>query len=202
MIGVLELGLGNPASVHNMFRTLGVATRSIVEPAAMMSCSGLVLPGVGHYDHGMSLLEPWADSLRGLASAGLPLLGICLGMQLLFDGSDEGERSGLGLLQGRMRMVSRARPGAAVPHVGWADVQPLSANLLLPESAEFYFTHSYCLEGDVDPTVAVCQYDQKPFSAVVARGSVWGVQFHPEKSHRFGKELLRRFSEDVCRVEG
>ncbi len=198
MIGVLELGMGNPASVHNMFRTLGVPTTAVVSPAQAQGVSGLVLPGVGHYDHGMDLLGPWADPLQELSVEGVPILGICLGMQLLFEGSDEGTRPGLGLLPGRLQRVSQARPGVRVPHVGWAEVHPIRANPLLPEPGEFYFTHSFCLEGDADVVVAVCDYGDRPLAAIVRQGRVVGVQFHPEKSHRFGKALLRRFWEELC----
>ena len=114
MIGVLELGMGNPASVHNMLRTLGVPTTSITEPGQIHEVGGLVLPGVGHYDHGMAALGSWVNPLRSLVGRGVPMLGICLGMQLLFEGSDEGTSPGLSILPGRLERVSQRRPGVLV----------------------------------------------------------------------------------------
>jgi len=207
MIVIVDYGVGNLRSVQKALEHVGApATISsdpaALEPGAAETPGGIVLPGVGAFGDGMAELRRrgLVAPLRRQAAAGRPLLGICLGMQLLFESSEEmGEHRGLGLLPGR---VVRFPPGPLkVPHVGWNRLRPGRQSppgqhpLLagIAEGAYAYFVHSYYAEpaepGDV---LATTDYGLE-FAAVVGRGRVWGAQFHPEKSQEVGLQLLANF---------
>lgn len=202
MIVVIDYGLGNPASVRNMLRKAGVDAMVTADPAIIAGAAKLILPGVGAFDHGMQNLEE-----RGLIPVlneavrdrKVPFLGICLGMQLMSRGSEEGVRPGLGWLAADT--VRFAFPGDSdlrVPHMGWNIVTPRADTFLsrgLADEARFYFVHSYHVRCD-DPAdvTLVASYGDDVVAATV-RGNVAGTQFHPEKSHKFGLALLRRFIE-------
>lgn len=203
MLGVVEVGLGNTASVHNMFRHLGVLSKRVSETSDLSDISGLVLPGVGSFDTGMRRLTDagLTDAIRALARAGKPVLGICLGMQLLCSGSEEGVLPGLGIFDVPVVSLRRGREDARVPNVGWAKIEPVAPSDLFPPGADqrFYFTHSFAVEPDstVD-AVALADFERKPFVAALEQGNCTAVQFHPEKSHKFGMDVLRRFWELRC----
>jgi len=201
-VGVVEVGLGNTASVHNMFRRLGLLTRGVSAPTDLHDLAGLVLPGVGAFDTGMRRLREsdLVGPIKDMAAAGTPLLGICLGMQLLCAGSEEGNQPGLGIFDLPVTSLRADRPNARVPHVGWEYVTVLADNLLLPgeELNRFYFTHSYGVAATTSATIATADCEGAPVAAAIGRGMTFGVQFHPEKSHDYGQRLLLRFWDHAC----
>jgi glutamine amidotransferase len=201
MIAIIDCGIGNVGSVANMFRKLGVAAVVSGEPAAVERADKLVLPGVGAFDHGMNQLR--ASGLiplleRRVLLEKTPILGICLGLQLYTRGSEEGDCPGLGWLPAstvRFRF-SGEKERLRVPHMGWNTVEPARADVWpsLTGQARFYFVHSYHIECDfADDVLATCSYGYA-FVAAARRGNIAGVQFHPEKSHRFGMAVLRDFA--------
>ena len=167
-----------------------------------MAADLLVLPGQGHFGQCMTRLEEsgLADAVRAHVDAGRPFLGICVGMQLLYEGSEEApEVRGLGLLSGTVRRIRTELP---LPHVGWNSVEfvrtaesdPLLEGVAGPEPRFFYHVHSYAvLESDAPDVLGRCVYDDA-FASIVGRGNVWGIQFHPEKSQEDGLRILRNFS--------
>lgn len=199
MIVIVDYGMGNIASVENMIRKVGGEAKLSSSPAEVRSAAKLVLPGVGSFDPGMRALgERSLDAaVREAANAhGAYVLGICLGMQLLFDSSEEGSLPGLALVSGDVRRFRPAAPGLRVPHMGWNVARPTRATRLFSPGAEesrYYFVHSFharCAREEDVSAVTTYGYD---FACAVERGNVMGVQFHPEKSHRFGMALFRRF---------
>lgn len=197
MITIVDYGMGNIGSVANMIRHVGGESRITSDPAAVAQADKLILPGVGHFDAGMSALRATglADAVKAAAGRSALLLGICLGMQLLLEESEEGGSQGLGLVPGRARRLA-LNGRLRVPHMGWAPVTPVRpSRLFAPASEEqrFYFVHSYhahCTRAE--DVVGVTEYGQ-PFVSAFERGNIMGVQFHPEKSHRFGMTLFRRY---------
>ena len=205
MTVILDYDMGNVCSIQNMLKKLGERAEISRDPERIRRADRLILPGVGNFDAGMAGLETFglADLLRRQAlEEKKPVLGICLGMQLLGLGSEEGERPGLGLIPFRsVRFRPAEGSGLKVPHMGWDTVSvtrecPLTAEL--PRGERYYFVHSYYGVCD-DPAahqIMACDYGVT-FAAAVGRDNVYGVQFHPEKSHRFGMALLKNFAE-VC----
>ncbi|MEO6942472.1 MAG: imidazole glycerol phosphate synthase subunit HisH [Terrimesophilobacter sp.] len=198
MIGIVDSGIGTTASVANMLHHISVPARVSAHPTDLDGFSHLILPGVGHFTEGARRLSEggWRDPVRDFAQSGRPVLGICLGMQLLGEGSDEGEGEGLGLLPFRLEKL-RPGSGMSVPHMGWNTVEALGADLPLLETSElarYYFVHSYGVPADSVVARGTTTYGV-PFASVVGHKNVLGVQFHPEKSHRFGMTLLRNFSQ-------
>lgn len=198
LIGIVDYGCGNIASVANMLRR--VRLRSIVssDQTELQGADRLILPGVGSFDHGMSQLgqRGLVGFLREQAGAGKPILGICLGMQLLAAGSEEGDATGLGLVDGHVRHLAvQKQMGLPVPHVGWNDVDFRQGNsFYTPEGPQrFYFTHSFQFICDREDTCVATTHYGAVITAAVARDNITGVQFHPEKSHRYGMTLLAAF---------
>ena len=203
-VTILDYGVGNLGSIGNMFRRLGVSVEFARRAEDVLAAKRLVVPGVGAFDHGMeSLLRlGLVDVIREFARSGSPLLGICLGMQLLGESSAEGKLSGLGLINAKCsRFVSSAEAPLLVPHMGWNTVEVVRSVSLFEgagnEQQRFYFTHSYYMECDPAVVVGVTEYGAK-FVSAVADGNIMGVQFHPEKSHRFGMGMLQRFGAIPC----
>ena len=199
---VLDYGAGNLRSVAKAFEHEGADARLTSDPAAAARAERLVLPGQGHFGQCMARLEEagLADTVRAHVGAGRPFLGICVGMQLLYDGSEEapGVR-GLGLLPGTVRRIRTELP---LPHVGWnavewirrAEADPLLAGVAGPEPTYFYHVHGYAVrESDGPHVLGRCTYDDT-FASVVGRDHVWGIQFHPEKSQEDGLRILRNFA--------
>ncbi|MBN8224799.1 MAG: imidazole glycerol phosphate synthase subunit HisH [Xanthomonadales bacterium] len=201
MIGIVDYGCGNLASVANMLKRVGVRSQISSDPRILQASSRLILPGVGSFGHGMAQLNKLGlDAfLREQAAQGKPLLGICLGMQLLAAGSEEGGEAGLGLVSGFVRHLSEQQlAGLPVPHVGWNEVRFREDNgFYAPDGMQrFYFTHSYHFVCEREQArIATTEYGGV-VTAAVAEGNVAGVQFHPEKSHRFGMALLAAFGCD------
>jgi len=196
--------MGNLRSVQKGFEHAGVTdVRITADPAVIEAADGLVLPGVGAFRDAAALLEEsgFAAVVRRRVSEGVPLLGICLGMQLLMDVSHEhGEWRGLGLVPGSVEVIEPA-PGIKVPHMGWNTVRyPRQSRLFdgVPADSAFYFVHSYhCVPAQSADAAGVVEYGG-PLVCALDRGNVFGVQFHPEKSSTIGLRLLENFGRIVA----
>lgn len=198
MIDVIDCGIGNIGSIINMLKYIGHPARRAGTPEAVMNAERIILPGVGAFDTGMQRLEEsgLVTPLQEKVRAGTLLLGICLGMQLLFESSEEGIKSGFGWITGKVRRFDAVnRPHLRVPHIGWTNVTPERNSFLLKdlENSRFYFVHSYHAEYSPTYTVGTAHHGYD-FPAVVSAGNVLGTQFHPEKSHKFGMQLLNNFA--------
>lgn len=197
MIGIIDYGMGNLSSVQNALRHLGIESRLLSAPDQLPQCQRLILPGVGAFGKAMENLESggWTDPLLLWAEEGKPLLGICLGMQLLCEESAEfGLTKGLGILPGRVDLM--APQGLTIPHMGWNSLHLVKPHPLLAgveEGDDVYFVHSYALQGHEEIWLATAEYGTL-VPAVIGRGSVAGCQFHPEKSLKPGLAMLEAFS--------
>lgn len=199
MIGILDYGMGNLGSVANAFEHLGWEHCIVSQPAAMADCQRLVLPGVGAFAQAMDNLvaHDWPAALAAEVAQGKPLLGICLGMQLLFDtGEEHGPHRGLGLLPGQV-VALQPEPKLRIPHVGWnglAYTRPHPVFDGVKEHVDFYFVHSFhCRPATPALTIAECDYGGR-FTAVAGQANVLGIQFHPEKSQDMGLKILDNFA--------
>ena len=201
MITIVNYGMGNLGSMVNMFKRIGVKANIEAEPEVIGRAEKLLLPGVGAFDSAMTCINSVPRLREVLDHKALvervPILGVCLGMQLLTRSSEEGALPGLGWIPGVTSRFPK-QEGLKVPHMGWNVVSVPQANPLLPactEEQRFYFVHSYKVVPD-DPTISIGTANHGgEFCAAFQQGNVFGVQFHPEKSHRFGMELMRRFVE-------
>ncbi len=200
MIAILDYGAGNLRSVRNTLEAIGAPYRLVTDSAGLRDASKIVLPGVGHFGQMMRALDRLdvRGSLVELIGAGVPFLGICLGLQALFERSPEAEDAvGLGVYSG---VVERFPATARVPHMGWNTLDTVKPSRLLEGlQPEFhvYFAHSYFVPQCAQ-TSATCTYTQ-PYTAVLESGNVFGVQFHPEKSGPVGQRIVRNFVElDRC----
>ena len=196
MIALIDYNAGNLTSVKKALATLGAAFIVPRAPEDLADAAGIIVPGVGHFGATKALGPEWIDAILARVGEGRPLLGICLGMQWLFEGSDEaGDLPGLGLLSGRCHRLGANGGGVKVPHVGWNSlaIERSESTILdgVATGAQVYFTHSYAapLTGD---TAAVTEHGER-FASVVQRGYIAGVQFHPEKSGDVGLRILRNF---------
>ena len=199
MVGIIDYGVGNLFSLCSSFKAIGVEAFVSGDPAELSKADRLVLPGVGAFeDAAKKLRASGLDSLvRQQAAAGKPLLGICLGMQMLFEKSFEyGEHEGLGLLKGQViPMAGKLPEDLKIPHMGWNKLEWKSGRLLEAADGQFvYFVHSYYASGCEDSLAAVTEYGI-PITAAVEQGNIFGCQFHPEKSGNVGLSILRRFCE-------
>lgn len=197
-IGLVDYGMGNRRSAEKAFEHVGARVQASSDPGFLRQMDGLVLPGVGAFPAGMSAIRELG--LDGLlierASAGVPLLGLCLGMQLLFESSEEHDGAeGLGLLAGTVRRLNA--PGLKLPHIGWSEVHWRRSTRLadgLPDPSYLYHVHSFAPHpADEDAVLATADYGE-PFAAVVGQGNVYGTQSHPEKSSTHGLALLANFT--------
>ena len=201
MITVVDYGVGNIGAILNMLDYLGIDAQASGDPDVLARADQLILPGVGAFDRAMStlrtrkLIEPLS---RAVLERKVPVMGVCLGMQLLARSSEEGNEVGLGWIEADVRRITLPEGSPLkVPHIGWMDVQPVHPSVLFdPCSAteRFYFDHSYHVTCDQQEDIsAVIDYGT-PLCCAIQAGNVSGVQFHPEKSHRFGMRLLRSFA--------
>jgi glutamine amidotransferase len=199
-VSVVDYGLGNLGSVLNMFRRIDVEAELVREPEDVVTASRLLLPGVGSFDAGVAGLAKsgLGEALVAAVRSGTPVLGICLGMQLLTHASEEGEAAGLGLLDASCVRLQPADPALRIPHMGWNWVTPTREHALvdaLPSPAKFYFAHSYKLVPQrAEDALATTDFGGG-FTSMMVNGNVCGAQFHPEKSHVFGMSLLGSFAE-------
>jgi imidazole glycerol-phosphate synthase subunit HisH len=204
MIRIVDYGVGNIQAFMTMFKRLGIHAERALVAADLADASRLILPGVGHFDHAMqrlndSGLRPALEEL--VMGRCVPVMGICVGMQMLAMGSDEGHLPGLNWVPGRVRSFA-SHPQAAslpMPHMGWNDVQPMAGTPLFgagfDDAPQFYFLHSYYFDAQDKTDVAATAHYGLDFDAVVSRGHIHGVQCHPEKSHHWGAQLLKNFAE-------
>lgn len=199
MIGIVNYGVGNIGSLVNALDYLGLKTGIINNPNEINLYNRLVLPGVGSFLPTMNKLsgDGWSQGLQQAVSQGVPLLGICLGMQILFEiGHEHGITPGLGFIPGRV-LPFEVNSNYRVPHMGWNTINYLKPHPLfdgVKQHVDFYFVHSYrCVPEAYESVLAYCDYGLK-FAAAVAKKNVIGVQFHPEKSQDMGLRVLMNFS--------
>lgn len=200
MISIVDYGVGNLGSVLSMLRRVGLSAEITSSPSVVARASKIVLPGVGAFDRAMTRLAESGlrDALdRRVLEDKVPILGICLGMQMLCSGSDEGVQPGLGYIRAHARKIT-ASSQIKVPHMGWNLVRaatPAQLTTRLPEDARFYFVHSFAVHvEDERNSMLKCRYGEE-FDAGIVSNNIYGVQFHPEKSHRFGRILFSAFGD-------
>lgn len=198
MIAILDYGLGNLGSISNMLKVLGEKSRITSDRQIIEDSDGIILPGVGAFDAGMSRLNDsgLTDLIKNEAEKRKPILGICLGMQLLGRCSEEGNLPGLSLIPFECRKFRFSGNLLKIPHMGWDIVKIEKQNPLIDSlkgQQRYYFVHSYhAICDSSDNILMTCDYGYE-FTAAVIKDNVFGVQFHPEKSHYFGLALLRNF---------
>ena len=198
-IAIVDYGAGNLPSVERALLKLGVQTERAVEPSQLQSAKAIVLPGVGHFAAFVAGLRErnLTEALRAAFDAGKPMLGICLGLQAMFAASDEAPGdAGLAFFAEQVRALPT---NVKSPHIGWNQLRRTRESSLLrglPDDAYFYFAHSFAAPASAQPTVAACDHGF-PFAAVIERGNLRGVQFHPEKSGETGSQVLRNFVESI-----
>ncbi len=192
MIAVIDYGMGNIYSIKNALNHLGAESRIVSDPGKLHNYDALIIPGVGSFTRTMENLEQFRDNLMDSLSSGTPFLGICMGMQALFERSEEGPGEGLGVIPGE---VIRFEDSVSVPQIGWNEVVPERETPLFEgiDNRFFYFVHSYhCVPKDSSFTAARAQHGTY-FTAAVEKDNLWAVQFHPEKSGESGLKLLENF---------
>ncbi len=202
MITIIDYGVGNLSSIENMLKRIGVAAEITNDVASIEKAEKLILPGVGHFNYGMEQLHK-----SGLVSIlnekvlekKVPILGICLGVQLLTQSSEEGTAAGLGWIAGKTIAFDKTKLQAnqKIPHMGWSEVSNYQHSKLftnMPDEPRFYFVHSYHLALENSADVLVTANYGYQFAAGIEHENILGVQFHPEKSHKFGMKLLENFA--------
>ncbi len=203
MIGIINYGLGNVQAFANIYKRLNIPAVVISLPDELGNVDRIILPGVGTFDWAMKRLNGsgMRDALEdAVLGKGIPVLGICVGMQIMAKRSEEGTLEGLGWIDGEVKKFDPAgfNQMTHLPHMGWNDVVPCNGDNLfrdLVSGARFYFLHSYYfLPHNESETIAVTDYNG-PYTSAARSGNVVGVQFHPEKSHHWGIRLLKNFSE-------
>ena len=189
-ISIMDYGVGNLHSISKGLERAGANVQMVEDPEELLEAECIVFPGVGAFGAAMDVLRPVLPGLRKKVRDGTPTLGICLGMQILFEKSEESKGEGVAVIKGTVRRLRRGR----VPQMGWNEVVPKSDRLFegVPEGSQFYFANSYiCLPAE-DVTIADTVYGMR-FASAVRKGAILGVQFHPEKSGPPGLRLLGNF---------
>lgn len=208
-VALIDYGAGNVRSVHKAMTAVGADVQVTHDPAVVLTADKVVLPGVGAFGDCMDSLRRTAlvAAIQRVAQRGRPFLGICVGMQVLFEvGEEMGEHRGLGLLPGRVvrfdfsgRASNLEAPRLKIPHTGWNQIEPQAPCALLhqlPQGAWAYFNHAYYAQPQGGHVLAVTDYGG-PFASVVGHENVYGIQFHPEKSQQVGLHVLRNFVKEV-----
>ncbi|MEW4527882.1 imidazole glycerol phosphate synthase subunit HisH [Maioricimonas sp. JC845] len=200
MIQIIDYGMGNLRSVQKAFESLGVDAHICSSPKALADAEKIVLPGVGAFRDAINELRSkgFVEPLREYAASNRPFLGICLGLQLLFDVSyEDGEYEGLGIVPGKVVRFD-SEPGLKIPHMGWNQLDIVHPNPLLADVApgsHVYFVHSYHVVPNEEDVVATrTSYGEQSFVSMIARGNLFATQFHPEKSQRVGLNMLAAFA--------
>lgn len=203
MIAILDYGIGNLRSIGNMLSKIGVDNIITTDPETINKANKLILPGVGHFDYCMQQLKkaPFFDLLhKRVLEDEVPILGVCVGCQMLMEESEEGSEKGLGWLKGKVARFKKdiLEQGLKIPHMGWTDVNCVSDSALYSDIVEprFYFVHSYHLLCENPEDITATGNYGYDFVASVQRKNIQGVQFHPEKSHRFGMKLYSNFNQN------
>jgi imidazole glycerol-phosphate synthase subunit HisH len=196
-IGVADYGVGTWTSVVNLCESIGIEAISCTNPKDLDELSHLILPGVGNYGRAMGLLDSggWRDAITSFANSGKPTLGICLGMQLLGNVSEEAQGNGLQLMEFEVSRLP-SEGGYRVPHMGWNSVEQVWDHPIFQgwnDDYRFYFVHSFAIAGTIPESVGTTSHGAV-FTSMVAKENIVGVQFHPEKSRRYGMKLLENFS--------
>ena len=202
MITIIDYGVGNISAFQNVYKRLNISTKIARTRQDLLDAKKLILPGVGSFDYAMSQLN--ASGMREklddlVLDKKIPIIGICVGMQMMGNRSDEGILEGLKWIDSEILKFddSLIKQRAKLPHMGWNDVMPLEENPLfigLEKSAIFYFLHSYYFKcKNLNDIIAVSDYGIS-FTSAVNHGNVYGIQFHPEKSHQYGEKLLYNFA--------
>jgi glutamine amidotransferase len=205
MITIIDYNMGNIASIENILKRIGSEAIVTSNPSVLQNADKIILPGVGSFDYGMRNLHNLGliDVLKEkVIKLGTPILGICLGMQLLTEDSEEGMLPGLGFFKAHTKKFPAEWNGQKqkIPHMGWNYINAKADSPLFKNSSEgmrFYFVHSYYVECEnLSESLAITEYGND-FTSVIGRDKILGVQFHPEKSHKYGMNLLRNFAEMV-----
>ncbi len=203
MITIINYGLGNVIAFVNVYKDLGIPVKVATSASDLVGATKLILPGVGAFDYAMQSFNNsgMRDEVERLVlTENTPVLGVCVGMQMLANASDEGQEKGLGWVSGKVTALTSHVDSCRFPspHMGWNDVVPLASTPIFKDFSgdmRFYFLHSYFFEcTDREQYIAVADYGLD-FCCAVANKNIYGVQFHPEKSHRFGVKLLKNFAE-------
>ncbi len=195
--GIVHYGVGNIGSIVSAFRKIGVETVIVSEENDVRKCDLLVFPGVGSFDSAITRLRRILPSLDKVV-AGIPILGICLGMQILFESSEEGGESGLAVFKGRVTLLR----SNVIPHIGWNTVKITKETPLVcgvPDNSYFYFAHSYCVEIDsaeAGYVAGITEIGHSRFVSIISdeKRAIYGTQFHPERSSKVGLKLLQNFA--------
>ena len=203
MIHVIDYGLGNIRAILTLYRRLGIDAIAVNDPGELIDATNIILPGVGAFDHALHLLNksgmrPMLEQL--VLGDKVPVLGICVGMQMFANSSDEGSMEGLGWIPGKVRKFiwNKGMNQLPLPHMGWNNVFTNNQDPLffgLESMAKFYFLHSYYYECNSQHNAIASTPYGFNFSSAIASDNIYGVQFHPEKSHSFGVRLLKNFAE-------
>lgn len=203
MIRILDYGVGNLRAILNIYKHLGIPAALAKNTSELIDADKLILPGVGSFDQAMELLD--ASGMRLLLDdlvikRNVPILGICVGMQMLAESSEEGVRPGLGWISGKILKLKplKTQSNIVLPHMGWNDVEIVRASPLFRHTdskSHYYFLHSFYFKcSSPDNEIGLTEYGMK-FVSAISKSNIYGVQFHPEKSHQAGVTLLRSFSE-------
>jgi glutamine amidotransferase len=200
MIAILDYGIGNVSSISNMLNKLGVPNEITSDPKFIETADKIILPGVGHFDYCMKQLRdaPFFHLLNNLVlNNNKPILGVCVGCQMLMENSEEGKEKGLGWLKGKVIKfdLQKMPSDFKIPHMSWSDVLPKNNDLLYRDinNPRFYFVHSYYVICENDRQVSATAEYGYEFTASVHSDNIFGVQFHPEKSHLYGMKLYANF---------
>ena len=202
MVGIVDYGCGNVSSIQNMFSKIGIWSKTVENPLEIYNFDSIVLPGVGAFDTGVNKLKEtgfWDAISIFVEQEKKPILGICLGMQLFFEKSQEGQENGFSWMPGEL-IKFIPNNSVKVPHIGWERLNNTSSSLFTDTKDEFYFVHSYHAPCDlnVEFIIASSTYEIN-FPAAVQKGNITGFQFHPEKSLSSGKKLLTRWHQSITR---
>jgi len=190
-ISITDYGVGNLYSIRRSLENCGANVTIVEDMSNLKDAECIVFPGVGAFDKTMEKLLPYRDEIRAKMIDGTPVLGICIGMQILFEGSDEGSSPGLGLFKGRVKKLS----AKTIPHMGWNQVVSEDPLLAGTSDNNYYFVHSYYGEPDEDITLGTTEYEGISFPSFFRKYNTYGTQFHPEKSSAIGRKVLENFIE-------